>query len=369
MNFSYCKRFNTCTLFCLCLFFNAIFITSEAQDSSETRLIGFVDGFYRVNSPSSGKGNEQSFLYNHDREARPALNLVLLGVEHQAARWRAALKFQLGTYVNDNYSDELAALRPVHEARIGFALNKKKNLWLDAGLFASHIGFESAISADNATLSRSLLAENSPYYETGLRLQYAPTTTMEGSILLLTGWQSILPIEGSSLPAIGTQFLYKKEGWLLNWSSFTGTLYPDSMQRLRFFQNFYAQKSWRDQVDFTLGFDIGAEQSQKGSSVYQWWYSPVFLVRYQANKRWKYCLRGEWYHDLAGAMIASPSGVGFSALGWSLNADYQAANNLLLRAELRQLRSKGADFITVSGFTTNQLSLLASVSWKWNRKI
>jgi hypothetical protein len=356
-------------LFCLCLFFNAIFITSKSQDSSETRLIGFVDGFYRVNSPSSGVGGRQSFLFNHNRERVPTINLLVLGIEHQSPRLRAALKVQAGSYVNDNYSDEPAAFRPIHEARIGLALNKKKNLWLDAGLFASHIGFESAISADNATLSRSLLAENSPYYETGLRLQFAPTTTMEGSILLLTGWQSILPIEGSSLPAIGTQFLYKKEGWLLNWSSFTGTLYPDSARRLRFFQNFYAQKSWQERVYFTFGFDFGAEQNQKGSSTYHWWYSPVFLVRYQANKRWYYGLRGEWYLDRQDAVIASPSGVGFSALGWSLNADYQAANNLLLRAELRQLRSNGADFSTVSGFTTNQLSLLASVSWKWNRKI
>jgi hypothetical protein len=39
----------------------------------------------------------------------------------------------------------------------------------------SHIGFESVISADCWTLTRSLLAENSPYYETGMRLEATST--------------------------------------------------------------------------------------------------------------------------------------------------------------------------------------------------
>ena len=38
------------------------------------------------------------------------------------------------------------------------ALNRSRTLWLDVGEFSSHIGFESAISADNYTLSRSLMA-------------------------------------------------------------------------------------------------------------------------------------------------------------------------------------------------------------------
>ena len=36
------------------------------------------------------------------------------------------------------------------------------NLWLDAGIFVSHIGLESANSRDNLTLTRSIMADNSP---------------------------------------------------------------------------------------------------------------------------------------------------------------------------------------------------------------
>jgi hypothetical protein len=52
-------------------------------------------------------------------------------------------------------------LKNIYEANVGISLNKKNNLWVDAGVMPSHIGFESAISMDNWYLTRSLLAENS----------------------------------------------------------------------------------------------------------------------------------------------------------------------------------------------------------------
>ncbi len=36
----------------------------------------------------------------------------------------------------------------------------------------SHIGFESAVGSDCWNLTRSILAENSPYFESGIKLNY-----------------------------------------------------------------------------------------------------------------------------------------------------------------------------------------------------
>jgi hypothetical protein len=75
---------------------------------------------------------------------------------------------------------------------------------LDAGVLPSHIGFESAISMDNPTLTRSLPAENSPYFLTGAKLTFTPPTssgTFAG--LLVNGWQRIQRLAGNSLPARG----------------------------------------------------------------------------------------------------------------------------------------------------------------------
>lgn len=53
-----------------------------------------------------------------------------------------------------------------------FDFGQPSDNWLDAGIYPSHIGLESAVGKDNRTLTRSLAAENSPYYESGARITY-----------------------------------------------------------------------------------------------------------------------------------------------------------------------------------------------------
>lgn len=88
----------------------------------------------------------------------------------------------------------------------------------------SHIGFESAISKDCWTLTRSILAENLPYYEAGTRLSY--TTKNEKwyliALLLNTG-QRIRQEPCNNKPAFGTQATYSPtDRFSIKWSTFTG---------------------------------------------------------------------------------------------------------------------------------------------------
>ena len=96
------------------------------------------------------------------------------------------------------------------------------------GIFSSHLGFESALSKDNWTLTRSLNAENSPYYETGARLTYevGPKLTLTG--LVLNGWQNIR--ETNQAKALGTQLQWKPTAKvLINSSTFYGNEQPDGL--------------------------------------------------------------------------------------------------------------------------------------------
>ena len=155
----------------LSLFFACLLSATAlpAQDSlwqtpPEVNFSGYVDVFYAfdLNRP---QGNAlQPFLYNHNRHNEFNLNNGILKVNATHPKYRANLALHAGTYVEDNYANEPLSLKYISEANVGLGLNKKQNLWLDAGIFASHIGFESAVSLDNLTLTRSLLAENSPYW-------------------------------------------------------------------------------------------------------------------------------------------------------------------------------------------------------------
>ncbi len=120
-----------------------------------------------------------------------ALNLGLVHVGYAKQRMRAALGLMAGTYPQANLIAEPELLRNIFEARVGLKLSKRKELWLDAGVFPSHIGLESAIGIDNWTLTRSVIAENSPYYLSGARLTWTLSKKLELAALMMNGWQRI----------------------------------------------------------------------------------------------------------------------------------------------------------------------------------
>jgi hypothetical protein len=167
-----------------------------SQDSSwssrpTVEVMGFADVFYAYDFNDPQGSVRQPFFFNHNRHNEFNLNLGLIDFQVSHEKYRANLGFQTGVYANDNYASEPGRLKTIYEAFIGLSLNKKSNLWLDAGIFPSHLGFESAISMDNPTLTRSLVAESSPYFLSGVKLSYQPNEKWDLSFTACNGWQRI----------------------------------------------------------------------------------------------------------------------------------------------------------------------------------
>jgi len=141
-----------------------------------------------------------------------------------------------------NLSSEPGLLKHLFEANAGVKISKNRNLWLDAGVMPSHIGFESAISKDCWTPTRSILAENTPYYENGIRLsQTSKNEKVYASMFLLNGWQRTRILQSNLIPSLGTQISYKPTSALsINWGTFLGNMKPDSIIQWRYLNNFYA---------------------------------------------------------------------------------------------------------------------------------
>src|SRR5690606_24702719 len=158
---------------------------------------------------------------------------------YENKRVRANLGLGIGSYMNANYAAEEGVLKNIYEANVGIKLSKEHDLWLDAGVMPSHIGFESAIGADCYTLTRSILADNSPYFETGAKLSYSTKNgKWDMAVLVMNGWQRIQRVEGNSTPALGHQLTYRpSEKITLNSSSFIGNDKPDEAKQMRYFHN------------------------------------------------------------------------------------------------------------------------------------
>jgi len=287
------------------------------------------------------------FVYSHNLTDRPSVNLAVLKAALSTERVRGNLALGSGSYMRANYAAEPQGLRNLYEANIGFKLSDQHQLWLDVGVLPSHIGFESAIGIDNWTLTRSLMADNSPYFETGAKLSY---TSDDGkwllSGLLLTGWQRIHRPNGNTTPAIGHQLTYKPyEHLTINSSSFIGNDKSDAQRQMRYFHDFYVQWQLDPQWGLTAALDIGAEQASPGSERYSVWFSPNLILRYRYSDRLQFAGRLEHFNDQQGVIINTGTAHGFQTTGYSINMDYRLNNRMVWRNELRQLNSRDALFM------------------------
>lgn len=328
------------------LFFN----TSWAQvDSSKLSisLSGYAEPYYGFDLNEPADGNRPGFVYAHNRHNEFNLNIAFLKASVGAQRMRGNIAIMAGTYANANLAAEPGTLQNIYEANAGVKLSKKRELWLDAGIFGSHIGFESAIGKDCWTLTRSILADNSPYYESGAKLSY---TTPNGkwflSALALNGWQRIQRVPGNSLLSGGTQITFKPNAKVtLNSSTFFGTDKPDDARLWRAFHNFYGIFQCSDQFGLTLGFDTGWEENARTDADPNFWYSPVVIARYTINDRVALAGRVEYYSDENGVIIATGTENGFQTLGVSANLDVQIHKNAVWRLEGKLYNSRDEIFV------------------------
>lgn len=314
------------------------------------RAEAYVEPYYSWDADRPPDHERPSFLYNYDRAGEPDVNLVLLRAGYDGARLRAAGGVAVGSYMDANYAAEPDGLQNVFEASVGVRLSDSRDLWLDAGVFPSHIGFESAIGRDNWTLTRSLAAENTPYYEAGLKLGYR---TANGqwfvSGLLLNGWQRIRRPDGNTTPAFGWQVTWAPSAAVtINSSSFVGNDFPDDERRMRYFHGLYGILALSDRWGLTLGLDTGSQQEAKGSSATDWWVNPQAVLRYQVSDRVSVAGRVEYYDDRNG-VIVSPTGAGFRTLGLSANVDWSLRDNVLWRFEARGFDSRDDVFTERDG--------------------
>ncbi|SEF68028.1 porin [Algoriphagus boritolerans] len=342
---------------------------ADSSWSKEARisLSGFADVFYVYDFNQPESIERQTFLFNHNRHNELNLNLGLLKLSLNHSKYRANFALQAGTYSNDNYAAEPGLLKNIFEANIGISLTEKNNLWLDAGIMPSHIGFESAISTDNWTLTRSILAENSPYFLSGAKLTFYPNDKWEVAGLILNGWQRIQRLEGNSLPSIGTQLKFSPtESTTLNWSTFIGTDDPDLTRRMRYFNNFYAQFKLTERFGLITGLDLGIQQRSKGSSEFDFWYSPVLIGQFTVSQNWKAAIRAEYYQDQTGIIIPTETINGFRTSGLSLNMDYSPTPAIFCRIEGRWMTSEDAIFERNSNLSKSNFMIGTSIAIRFS---
>lgn len=314
----------------------------EKKTGSAFTISGYTETYYSLDFNKPAGDIKSPFIYSYHKNNEASVNLALVKGSYGTEYIRANLALAGGSYMNTNYASEPGVLNNIYEGNVGLKLSERHNLWLDAGVFPSHIGFESATGKDNWVLTRSMGADNTPYYETGAKISY---TSEQGtwlvSALVLNGWQHIRHADENSSPSFGTQVTYKPSARItLNSSTFIGNDQPDHARKNRYFHNFYGIFQINSVLSAIFGLDIGAEQKNIRSSGMNSWVNPTVILRYAPTAKSAIAMRAEYYEDKNGVIIATGTPNGFRTWGFSANYDYHIANNMLWRMEARTFNSK-----------------------------
>ena len=345
-----------------------ISLITNAQDSTQKNnpfsFGGYVEAYYSYDFNKPVDNNRPSFIYSHNRHNEFNVNLGLLKASYNTDWIRGNIALATGTYMNANYAAEPGVLKNIYEANAGVKISKSKNLWIDIGIMPSHIGFESARSYDCWNLTRSIIADNTPYYESGAKVTYtSDNNKWMVSALALNGWQRIQRVSGNSLMSWGAQLQFKpSENITLNYSGFAGSDKPDSARQWRYYHNTYAIFQLNSHWGLTLDFDFGQEQKAKESKSLSNLYGTAVILRYSFAGSWALAARGEFYSDEDGVIINTGTPNGFKTVGASLNIDKSINSHLLWRAEIRTFQSKDDIFTKGSALTNTNTALTTSLA-------
>jgi Putative beta-barrel porin-2, OmpL-like. bbp2 len=322
--------------------------SAKATDSKTSRTItfgAFVDAYYAWDTDRP-YNFDRAFTTQPARHAEFNINLAFVEAKIAGPRYRGRLALQFGTSVQANYAAEPrigkisgpSVSQFVQEATLGYQL--KPTLWLDGGIFLAHTGYEGWISRDNLTYTRSLIGDFSPYYESGVKLTWSPSSRVTTQLLLVNGWQNISKY--NTPPAAGMRV-----DWtilpqvVLSYDNFVGNVAPDSAPaQLRVFHDFIATYNPARRWHFAASFDVGTQSRSSGDGGTAMWYGGTVIGKYQLTPRVSVVARAERYSDphqvVARTSLPSP----FVTWGGSLGVDVALAKQVQWRSEMRGFFSK-----------------------------
>lgn len=305
---------------------------------------------------------------NHSTLNSVQLNLALLQANYTNDNIRTNLGLMTGTYSQRNYQGKDEPYRSIYELSLGIKLSKTQNIWIDAGIFPSHLGAETPIGLDNWALTRSFQAEASPYYEAGAKISYtSKNEKWYAAFLLLNGWQMIQQNYKTPI-SFGHHVQYKPNSKLiLNSGSYIGfynysNFYTNALTR--YFHNFYMQYDFQKRISLLIGFDYGIQNTYNFRDTYYMWYSPQYLIRIALKENNHITLRYDYLNDFY-RIVFNSNNYGFIGKSYSINYDLDFYRKMHFRIEGKWIKSTKEHFQYQESRSNENYSITAALIYRY----
>jgi len=311
---------------------------SDAVVAPPTIKFGaFVDAYYAYDA-GRPLTFDRAFTTQAARANEFNVNLVFVEALFSGDRIRGRLALQAGTSVHANYAGEPAngvfsgptLARHVQEAYAGYRVTDA--LWVDAGIFFSNMGAEGWISSDNLMYTRSLVADYSPYYSSGVRAVWQATPRLVARVDVVNGWQNIS--ETNTDKAIGTRLDFAvREGTSVSHYLYAGN---ETGGRMRVFTGLTASTAPTPRLKLLGQIDVG-QQERAGDNGTDSWTGGLLAARWAATDAVGLIARVEWYRDPAQVILVTGVADPFRATGGSFGMDVSRGDGFTWRTEIRAL--------------------------------
>jgi len=202
----------------------------------------YVDTYFNYNL-AQPKDNTQTISATVGRSNEFNVNLASIGLETNYKNLIGRMWWQTGSMLsivpdqdasarrgrNLNVSD----LRNLREAAAGYHFNYKYGLNIEMGIFMSYVGLESYVTQENWCYQRAMVSEFTPFYYSGMRMQFYPSARYKTELWVMNGWQSYG--KWNQAPSVGSSHSYRPtENLQLVANVYIGSDTRAQKQRLRF---------------------------------------------------------------------------------------------------------------------------------------
>lgn len=332
------------------LFQNKKLIIENPVTEPKIEIGAYLSTYYAFYS----EDNTTEFVKHPTMAARNnqfGLNMVMISLSYKSKKIRSNVSLHYGDIAESTWPSKF---NMIQEANAGVEL--LKHLWLDAGVFRSHIGLESTQPRENITSSMTLANVYEPYFFSGAKLTYLINSKLSIQLNSFNSFNSIVETNKNKL--IGSSVVFAPNNNLsVTYNFITGDDTADSMKlkHQRYYHNLYLTYQ-KNKINIGAEFNYGIQEYSKqiNTTTFGTAYinSSLLVFKHQTFKKVAFYGRGEWFSD-ENEILIKGSNMGKYTWGATAGIEYKPLKNMALSVEGRQLNSEKENFL-YNGKYSNQ---------------
>ncbi len=224
----------------------------------------------------------------------------------------------------------------LYQASLSYAIDRGREIVLEAGLYPGHIGFESPLPRDNWNYTQSIAGSFTPSYNAGIRTSVGLGKGWRAELHVGNGWQTIGDVNRSK--SLGTRLAWDTETVSLAVNTWYGAEIPGNGSDYRRLLDLVALV--RPAPGWAFAGESYAGRQERPSGADDRWSAFALWGRWEATERWTISARAERMQDASGTITGL-------AQTWdeaTLTVALRPHPDLVVKLEGRRDRSDAAVF-------------------------